>query len=265
MTNDAYVDARLAHGSLCWACPLNGQRKVGKDGPIDAEVYGIAEAPGEDEEGWGRRRGAKYGTPLVGRSGYRLRKDNLLPAGLVDVRPNERKPWPDLVNLRAFLTNVVICRPPKNDIDTPAGRHAVLCCANSLRWFMRERLRENPNITVVAIGGTAASFFRRRKTKIDAHRGRVTHAADVEAWAERVLRPVPEADILKVVLRGKKPKEEWWPAIEWFLKVTLRHSRTSLRKCTKLSVSTVNSWWLDPWTKEWKRQKAALKRSTAKA
>lgn len=232
MTNSEYVEARLAHGSLCHLCPLRGQRKVGKDGPIDAEIIGIAEAPGEDEERWGARRGHKYGTPLVGASGFRLRLENLAQTDppLIDVIRYEDGRRPTLVNLRALLLNVILCRPPGNDIDSAVGQKAVQCCVNSLRWFLRERLAANPHVTVVPIGGTSLSAMRRRETKIDAHRGRVTHVSNVVEWAVRTLAPEPETEIAKRVLKGQKPKEVWWPAIEWFLRRSLVLNRASLRR-----------------------------------
>lgn len=233
VNNVEYVRARLAHGSLCQVCPLNGQRKVGCDGDARAKVYGIAEAPGEDEERWGKARGARYGTPLVGKTGYRLRIENMAPADLVTVIPDPQRSYPRLSPPRAFLTNVVMCRPPKNKIDSPVGRLAVRCCANSLRWFLRERLAEDPDRTIIAIGGTALSVLRGRKSKIDAHRGRVRHyARPLEALA-KALTPEPEFDIMKAALRGRKPKEEWWPRFEKTLKGILRMQRAGVTRASK--------------------------------
>lgn len=233
MTNEAYVDWRLAHGSMCSVCPLNGQRKVGKDGPSDAAILGIAEAPGEDEERWGKARGAKYGTPLVGKSGYRFRIENLAPAGLVDVTPDASRSYPRLGPTRAWLTNVTMCRAPKSKVDTPDGRKAVRCCANSLRAYLREQLAADPNRMVVAIGGVAASFMRGRPTKIDAHRGRPRHFAEPLSDIARALEPEPEEDIMKFALKGRKPKEVWWPRFDKTMKKILMLQRAGVSRASK--------------------------------
>jgi uracil-DNA glycosylase family 4 len=266
VTNNEYVEWRLANGSACHVCPAKSQRKVGCDGPIAAGIIGIGEAPGEDEEKWGRHRGARYGTPFVGASGYKLRRDNLARAGLVDVVPTSKKPYPELRNLRAFLTNVVMCRPPENKIDSPVGRQMVRCCENSFYAFVERLLSEDPNRTFVAIGATAATALRRRATKIDAHRGRVTHAPDVGAWVARHCKRVPEAEVLKLALRGRKPKEEWWPQFEVFLKGFLRLYKSSARglqrKIDKREKEQLLSGlpWLVEWTKVWKKQRAAVRK-----
>src|SRR3990172_5932090 len=100
-----WVEWRLAHGSLCYACPLNGQRKVGCDGPSDAPLIQIAEAPSADEEKHGRAEGAPYGRPLVGKSGYLFKVRALAPAGLATLSHAPRDKWPRVRSLNVFLMN----------------------------------------------------------------------------------------------------------------------------------------------------------------
>src|SRR5690349_16442503 len=107
-----YVDERLAHGAMCHVCPLNGQRKVGHDGPIEADHIIIGEAPGKDEEDYGRTRGYKYGRPFQGATGYYMKLNQLAPVGLVRLIPNRRNekyPIPELTNVH--IMNVMMCRP----------------------------------------------------------------------------------------------------------------------------------------------------------
>src|SRR5689334_5719331 len=100
-----FVEERLAHGSYCRLCPLNGQRKVGCDGPPDSAFIGIAEAPGKDEEEDGKGRGQKYGRPLVGKTGYLLKTQQLAhpDVGLVETETRPGSKWPRVTKLHIFL------------------------------------------------------------------------------------------------------------------------------------------------------------------
>ncbi|MDA1095867.1 MAG: uracil-DNA glycosylase, partial [Chloroflexi bacterium] len=79
--------------SHCTACPLSVGRTnaVPGDGPIDAEVLFIGEAPGFYED--------KQARPFVGQAGKFL--DELL-SGIGWTRDD------------VYVTNVVKCRPPNN-------------------------------------------------------------------------------------------------------------------------------------------------------
>jgi len=224
-----YVEERLAHGSLCHVCPLNGHRKVGHDGPASAEHIVIAEAPGADEEAWHVTRGERYGRPLVGKTGYFFKLNHLAPRGLVELLPGREPKYPKIGRLRVHLMNVIMCRPPDNKIDSAAGKRAVRCCANSARWFLNERLRENPDRILNAMGGTALSLLRGEKTPIDPYRGRLLgpHAALRFEYE-------PEIDIYKYVLRGMKPPEDspWW-SVELVLRKILVAQRAGVRAASK--------------------------------
>lgn len=77
----------------CTKCGLHKKRlnAVPGEGPIDAKIMFIGEAPGEEED--------KKGRPFVGRAGRFL---------------NELLKEAVLLRSDVFITNVVKCRPPKN-------------------------------------------------------------------------------------------------------------------------------------------------------
>lgn len=244
--------------SLCHVCPLNGQRKVGEDGPDNAEFVAIFEAPGADEESNLSTRGVPYGRPLQGRTGYYLRVRHLAHVQLQELLPNPRKASsPKLGRLAVKLLNTVMCRPPDNKIDSPEGKAAQLCCGNSARWRLNTLYEANPNRTWLPAGSTALSMVRGMKTPIEPYRGRPTMLAGP-------LEYIPEDEIYKKVLRGRKPKEEWWTTFEtWmksflkFYKATARANERALQKSTQQQL-LLSMPWLADWTKLWKKQKAAL-------
>ena len=82
----------------CTRCPLHQGAKtvcIKGDGPQDAEIIVIGEAPGENED--------RTGKPFIGKSGQLLRTE-LSRAGFKSV----------------YYTNVVKCRPPFNRDPSPA-------------------------------------------------------------------------------------------------------------------------------------------------
>ncbi len=83
----------------CTKCPLSGKRRnaVPGDGPEDARVMFVGEAPGAQED--------RQGLPFVGPAG-RLLNELLAQAGL----PRES----------VFITNIVKCRPPGNRDPLPS-------------------------------------------------------------------------------------------------------------------------------------------------
>jgi uracil-DNA glycosylase family 4 len=98
--------------SKCSECPLEGRKKVYSSGPEDAKIAIIGEAPGETE--------AKRGEPFVGPAGGWLRR----ALNNVGILPH-----------RVHLTNVILCRPPGNKIDSEEGKEAIKCCRNG---FIKE-------------------------------------------------------------------------------------------------------------------------------
>jgi len=248
-----HVEDRLAHGALCSACPLNGQRKVGHDGPINVEFVAIAEAPGEDEESYGAARGEKYGRPLVGATG-RIFKDNIARVGLATKIVGSHPFYPSFTDLKVHLMNVVMCRPPKNKIDSPAGKKAVRCCANSARWFINQLLAKNSDITLLPMGGTALELLLNKEASIIAYRGRVLGPSE-----NLTLAYEPDEAILKFVLRGQKPKEEWWPHLEKLLKLILALQRRGITSAIKREMLASNPW-LSEWAKLWTKQRNMLRK-----
>jgi uracil-DNA glycosylase family 4 len=85
--------------ATCSRCPLSASRTqaVPGEGPANARILFIGEAPGKNEDLQGR--------PFVGRAGRIL--DELLAS--IDLERNQ-----------VYITNIVKCRPPKNRDPTPA-------------------------------------------------------------------------------------------------------------------------------------------------
>lgn len=258
---DERLNAPPGMRSCCWVCPLNGRRKVGHDGPLDAQHIAIYEAPGKDEEEWLSTKGVKYGRPLVGKTGYFVKLRNLAPAGLVELLPGRNPIYPKIGRLNLHIANVILCRPPKNKIDSPEGKKAVRCCANSLKYILNRALAANANISLHPAGGTALSVLRGTKTSIEAYRGRPTGP-----YENLQFKYEPEEDILKYVLRGQKPKEVWWPKFEkWmkshikFYRATARFLQKRLLKDLETEFLAMNKW-LTEWSKEWKKQRTKLRK-----
>ena len=204
------VQWRMDHGSLCNICPLNGQRKVGVDGPQDAAVVLIGEAPGREEEEYNSQH-QQYGKPFVGRSGWALKARLLAPVSLCDTQVMEDG-WIRPTQLRTFVMNVTMCRPPNNKIASPEGKRAVTCCSNSARALLAQLLHSQERV-LVPLGGAALSLL----TGLDViapYRGRV-----LTLEPER-LHPRPESEIMKLALRGVKAPEEF-KVHESFLKRVL--------------------------------------------
>ena len=90
--------------SYCTACALSQGRQtvVFGEGPPDADVMIIGEAPGADEDATGR--------PFVGRAGQLL--DKILEAA-------------GIPRSKVYITNIVKCRPPQN--RTPTEQEADTC------------------------------------------------------------------------------------------------------------------------------------------
>ena len=264
---DERINAPVGMRSMCHICPLNGQRKVGHDGPVDAKFIGIFEAPGESEEIDRLTKGVKYGRPLQGKTGYFMRVRHLAAVGLQELIRNPRRPESPLLGaLHVHLMNVAMCRPPDNKIESPIGRKAARCCANSARWHVNNILARDPNITLIPAGATALSMLRGEKTSIEPYRGRPTMLATPQ------LRYEPEAEIEKFVLRGVKPQEEWWEAFALWLKKFILFYRKCGRSLTKQKEKAAQTQfleqngWLTDWSKLWKKQKAAAtKRAKAAA
>jgi len=89
----AHLDRLVEEVRSCVQCPLSLSRRtaVPGEGPLDAELLWVGEAPGAQEDVAGR--------PFVGASGQFLRQE----MRAVGLSPE-----------RMYITNVVKCRPPAN-------------------------------------------------------------------------------------------------------------------------------------------------------
>ena len=136
----------------CRSCPLgqaDGVREDGSafyhvpgEGPENARLMIVGEAPGAEEERTGR--------PFVGRSG-RLLTEILAAAGL------ERE--------EIFITSVCKCRPPKN--RTPLKTEIAAC----LPWLAAQFEAIRPRL-VLAVGNVPSQTLLGVKTGINGLRGR---------------------------------------------------------------------------------------------
>ena len=136
----------------CRNCPLgqaDGVREDGSafyhvpgEGPENARLMIVGEAPGAEEERTGR--------PFVGRSG-RLLTEILAAAGL------ERE--------EIFITSVCKCRPPKN--RTPLKTEIAAC----LPWLAAQFEAIRPRL-VLAVGNVPSQTLLGVKTGINGLRGR---------------------------------------------------------------------------------------------
>jgi DNA polymerase len=131
---------RAAGLSLCakW-----NTRPVMGDGPADAKVVLVGEAPGRFEE--------KEGRPFVGLAGKFLTRE-LEKIGL------QRKD--------VYITNVVKCRPPDNRKPTPEE------VKEALPILMEELIIIKPNV-VVLLGDTAVKAMLDKNYKVSKHHGKL--------------------------------------------------------------------------------------------
>ena len=129
----------------CTACPLykNTTLAVPGDGPKDAKIMIIGEAPGEEED--------RQGLPFVGRSGKFLDK-MLAVAGL------DRK--------KIFITNTVKHRPPSNR----APKISEIKTCKEL-WLDKQVEMLKPKLIVV-LGGVALKTLI-RETAVERLHGKV--------------------------------------------------------------------------------------------
>lgn len=190
----------------CTRCELHkGARNVciWGDGPSDAMVVAIGEAPGEAE--------AKTARPFMGRSGKLLREE-LKKAGLNDV----------------YITNIVKCRPPDNRDPTP---DEIKAC----RPYLEEELSTVKSKYVLTLGKPATKEVL-GQSKITQIQGQILPSP--KKWPRKfqgvpafhpayVLRdPSKLPDFRKALERLKRDidGEVWDSTVEWEL-VTARSVR----------------------------------------
>lgn len=114
--------------------PQEQPNYVGPEGPIDAPIALVGEAPGEMER--------KKGRPFIGPSGQEL--DRLLHSAGIS-------------RLNCYLTNVIKEQPPRNDITKfiDPKRRFISEAAQMYLTLLREELNACKANVIVAVGGTA--------------------------------------------------------------------------------------------------------------
>jgi DNA polymerase len=129
------LDALRSEINSCRLCGLcNGRTNaVAGEGPEDARIFLLGEAPGAEEDRTGR--------PFVGRAG-RILEDCLSSAGL------ERG--------QVFITNTVKCRPAKN--RPPSSEEVKLC-----RKYLDAQLGIVKPSVIVTLGRVPLGLFIRSK------------------------------------------------------------------------------------------------------
>ena len=144
----------------CCMCPLAETRKnaVFGEGPADAPAMLIGEAPGADED--------EFGRPFIGRSG-RLLSSLMEEAGL----PRNK----------IFITNMVKCRPPENRL--PAKNELEAC-----RPYLQAQIAAIRPLLVLAVGNVPSRAFLDTREGITSLRGKF-YTAELEDFPFMV-RPV---------------------------------------------------------------------------
>lgn len=120
--NNEYAELPKAHADWDLSTKL-----VKGEGPVNAEVMIVGQAPGDTED--------KNGRPFIGRSGKLLEH-------LLDIAGIERS--------RAYITSVVQFFPPKNRI--PSKREISLC-----RNFLKRQIEVIKPKVIVLLGNVAAN------------------------------------------------------------------------------------------------------------
>jgi uracil-DNA glycosylase family 4 len=131
--------------ATCTRCSLHLGRKmaVPGEGPADARIMMVGEAPGRHED--------EKGKPFVGRSGKVL--DGLLRSA-------------GLKRERLFITSIVKCRPPNNRV--PRRNEYEVCIQAHLR---RQVALIEPDLICI-LGGVAASALLNLRS-VDSYRGKI--------------------------------------------------------------------------------------------
>lgn len=133
-----------ARAEACRACALGAQRNklVYKDGPPEARLLFVGEAPGGEED--------LQGLPFVGAAGQLLNK--MIAA--IGLKREE-----------VFICNTLKCRPPQNRDPQPEEKAA---CEH----FLIEQLEIMRPALMVALGAHAAHYLCRSEESIGRMRGR---------------------------------------------------------------------------------------------
>ncbi len=128
----------------CHLCELSKSRQkvVFGEGNLHADIFFIGEAPGATEDSSGK--------PFVGRSGELLTKmiENVLKISRSDV----------------YITNIVKCRPPNNQVPTPTQAH-------TCQPYLLKQIELIKPKLIVTLGATAYQYLTGDETGIAKIRG----------------------------------------------------------------------------------------------
>jgi uracil-DNA glycosylase family 4 len=139
--------------SDCAHCPLRDRERVWGMGPDDCgKIILIGESPGMVEE--------MQREPFVGPAGKFLTW-GLSAAGIL--------------RHRCWITNLIACRPPRDDLSSPEGREAARRCAPGLEQEIAHLLAHAP-AAIVPLGAEPASRLAATRLPISKIRGSVFHA-----------------------------------------------------------------------------------------
>lgn len=207
----------------CGICP-NRYRCVAGDGPSDARVVTIGEAPGREEDAGGR--------PFIGQAGREFNENYLALAGL------SRE--------EVYVTNTVKCRPDLN--RKPSYTEAIGCSSH----FLPDELATiNPEV-VVLMGATACSLVA-GGIDLEAEHGipRLGELYGWVGWVVPVYHPAAGLHDTSMMipmledwerLRGWLEKGTWvWPVVEstsrdYALIETVVEAEEFLHRCHYLPV-----------------------------
>jgi uracil-DNA glycosylase family 4 len=269
---------------MCELCPLNGQRKVGCDGPPKSKHLAIGEAPGVNEEEDGIAYGRPYGRPFKGKAGYLFKLEMLVAAELATAIDQGEHRWPRVTDPKVWFANLIMCRPPKNKITTKEGKKAVVACGESLKKLVLMILRADVNRTLDPMGAYPTSFLmgkspadeKFKAIPIDSYRGYEMGPYDL-AFYEQMLAPMDPIKRLKYLLRGKKPPKEFvgLPRKEWsddpevrmaqmgwknHLMIFMNMVKKAARDAEKKAAIDALPAEITEWAELWKAQKKGPKR-----
>lgn len=126
---------------LCELSKSRGKVVFGEGNPL-ADIFFIGEAPGATEDSSGK--------PFVGRSGELLTKmiENVLQISRSDV----------------YITNIVKCRPPNNQVPTPTQAH-------TCQPYLLKQIELIKPKLIVTLGVTAYQYLTGDETGITKIRG----------------------------------------------------------------------------------------------
>jgi DNA polymerase len=138
------LEALQKQAQNCHLCELSKSRQkvVFGEGDPHADLLFIGEAPGATEDSSGK--------PFVGRSGELLTKmiENVLQISRSDV----------------YITNIVKCRPPNNQVPTPTQAH-------TCQPYLLKQIELIKPKLIVTLGATAYHYLTGDETSITKIRG----------------------------------------------------------------------------------------------